>query len=220
MTIGKTRTIIRAEIDTQYEILSQMIEDIADRYQEEALRFEQYIDKVAEEGSDGDRDIKFSIQRSFDNSLEKQYSLTFEARKILFCAIFSYFESMLYGLIGYYMIPRGRTNQVGQLIDKIGEEYLRRYSKALSFTSDTNVLSNFYRPLRNMYMHGHIGNPNDKKNLRSYLEKENRVDLVSGYCEIKSNTFLIDTLNIVNNCLVEIEEAYCKKERERNWRNC
>jgi hypothetical protein len=39
MTIGKTRTIIRAEIDTQYEILSQMIEDIADRYQEEALRF-------------------------------------------------------------------------------------------------------------------------------------------------------------------------------------
>ena len=44
MTIGKTRTIIRAEIDTQYEILSQMIEDIADRYQEEALRFEQYID--------------------------------------------------------------------------------------------------------------------------------------------------------------------------------
>ncbi len=46
--------------------------------------------------------------------------------------------------------------------------------------------------------------------------KGNRVDLVSGYCEIKSNTFLIDTLNIVNNCLVEIEEAYCKKERERN----
>ena len=38
--IGKARTNIRAEIDTQYEILSQMIEDIADHYQEEALRFE------------------------------------------------------------------------------------------------------------------------------------------------------------------------------------
>ena len=33
--IRKTRTDIRAEIDSQYEILSQMIEDIADRYQED-----------------------------------------------------------------------------------------------------------------------------------------------------------------------------------------
>ena len=33
--IRNARTNIRAEIDTQYEILSQMIEDIADHYQEE-----------------------------------------------------------------------------------------------------------------------------------------------------------------------------------------
>ena len=218
--IGKARTNIRAEIDTQYEILSQMIEDIADHYQEEALRFEKYIDRVAEEDSEGDKDIKFSIQRSFDDSLEKQYSLTFEARKIMFCAIFSYFESMLYGLIDYFKIPRGKSNQVGQLIEKIGDEYLSRYSETLSFTNDTIILSVFYRPLRNLYMHGHIGNPNDIKNLHSNLEKEDRVDYISGCCVIKSNKFLIDALNIVNNFLVEIEEAYCRKEKECNWRNC
>ena len=52
--IGKTRTNVRAEIDTQYEILSQMIEDIANNYQEEELRFEKFVDRMAEEDSEGD----------------------------------------------------------------------------------------------------------------------------------------------------------------------
>ena len=52
--IGKTRTNIRAEIDTQYEILSQMIEDIAVHYQEEVHDFEQKVNTIAEEDSRGD----------------------------------------------------------------------------------------------------------------------------------------------------------------------
>jgi hypothetical protein len=220
MIIGKTRTNIRAEIDSQYEILYQMIEDIADHYQEEALRFEEDINRMAEEDSDGDEEIKHSLLSNFCEPSEKQYSLTFEARKILFCAIFSYFESMLYGLIDYFKIPRGKTNQVGQLIDKVEEEYLKRYSEPLLFTCDKNVISGFYRPLRNKFTHGHIGNPNDRKMLFSYLEKDKRVSHLFGNYEINCNIFLRDALNNITTFLVEIEEAYCKKERNCNWSHC
>lgn len=220
MLIGKERTNIRAEIDSQYEILSQLIVDIADHYQEDALCFEESVYKMAEEDCDGDIDIKHSILSNFCEPLEKQYTLTSEARKILFCAIFSYFESMLYGLIVFFKIPRGKTNQVGQLIDKIEEEYLKRYSEPLLFTCDKNVISGFYRPLRNIFMHGHIGNPNDKKILFSYLEKDKRVNHLFGNYEINCNKFLRDALSFFTTILVEIEEAYCKKERDCNWSNC
>lgn len=209
--IGKTRTNIRAEIDTQYEILSQMIEDIADHYQEEALRFEKYIDRVAEEDSEGDNDIKFSIQRSFDDSLEKQYSLTFEARKIMFCAIFSYFESMLYGLASYFKIPIGKTNQVGQIIEKIVE----MSTEKLDFSSNKDIICDFYRPLRNKYMHGHLGSENDKRSLQYYADKDERIGTLSGYFEITDNAFLWDALNRVNTFLICIEDTYVKNNRRR-----
>jgi hypothetical protein len=214
--IGKARTNVRAEIDTQYEILLQMIEDVADHYQEEADSFEQYIYKMTNDNSDGDCDIKHSILRSFDESIEKQFSLSSEARKIMFCAIFSYCESMLYEIISYFKIPRKRANQIEQLIDKITKEYDKRYAEIINLPND-RIICDFYRPLRNLYMHGQIDSVKEREYLRLFSEQDKRVSFPG--CEITDNYFLTDSLNIINNFLVFIEDAYCKKEKECNWKN-
>jgi len=215
--IGNARTDIRAEIDTQYEILSQMIEDIADRYQKDALQLEERVKRMAEEDSGGDEDIKHTIQRNFDASFEKQNSLAFEASKILFCAIFSYCESMLYEIISYFKIPRKKANQIEHLIGKITKEYETRYTDVLSLPNE-RIISDFYRPLRNWYLHGQMDSVKDRENLRLFAKQDERISIYPG-CEITDNDFLRDSLNKINSFLVFIEEAYCKKEKEYNWKN-
>ena len=219
--IRKTRTDIRAEIDSQYEILSQMIEDIADRYQEDELRFDKFVDKMAEEDSEGDEDIKRTIQRSFDASLEKQYSLTFEARKILFCTIYSYFESMLHGLIDYYKIPVGGAKYVNQLVEAIKKDYKTRYSECFpDYGYTETIICMQYRILRNYFMHGKLERDADKELLRSYALSVNGLRCYEwDKYVIESNSFLTIALDRINGFLVRIEEAYCKKEKECNWKN-
>ncbi len=219
--IGKARTDIRAEIDTQYEILSQMIEDIADRYQEDALRFEEFVNRMAEEDSDGDDDIKHTIQRSFDAPLEKQYSLTYEARRILFCTIFSYFESMLHGLIDYYKIPIGRAKYVNKLVGAIKKEYENRYSELFpDYGYTETIICTQYRILRNHFMHGKIDKDEDIELLRSYAISKSGLRCYEwDKYVIESNRFLVVALGRINGFLVRTEEAYCKKEKEYNWKN-
>ena len=217
--IRKARTDIRAEIDTHYEILSQMIEDIADRYQEEELRFEKFVDRMAEEDSEGDEDIKHTIQRSFDASLEKQYSLTFEARKILFCTIYSYFESMLHGLIDYFKIPVESPKYVNNLVEAIKKEYQNRYSECFpDYGFTETIICTQYRILRNYFMHGKLEKDTDKELLRSYAFSVSELGCYDKYV-IESNSFLVVALGRINGFLVKIEEAYCTKEKEYNWKN-
>ena len=219
--IGKAKTDIRAEIDTQYEILSQMIEDIANRYQEDALHFEEFVNRMAEKDSDGDEDMKYTIQRSFDASLENQYSLISEARKIIFCTIFSYFESMLHGLIDYYKISTGKAKYVTQLIEAIKKDYKNRYSELFpDYGYTETIICTQYRILRNYFMHGKLAKDEDKELLRSCAISSCGL----GWYEwdkylIESNSFLIVALDRINGFLVRIEEAYCKKEKECNWKN-
>lgn len=209
--IGKTRTNIREEIDTQYEILSQMIEDIAVHYQEEVHDFEQKVNTIAEEDSRGDFEIKSSILKSFDEPLERYSLMLYEARKILFCSIFSYLESMLYGLASYFQIPIGKTNQVGQIIEKIVE----MSTVKLYLSPNKDIICDFYRPLRNKYMHGHLGSENDRRTLHYYANKNERIATLSGYYEITDNAFLWDALNRVNSFLICIEDTYDKNSRKR-----
>ena len=219
--IRNARTNIRAEIDAQYEILSQMIEDVADRYQEDELHFEEYVNRMAEEDSEGDEDIKHTILRNFDASLEKQYSLTFEARKILFCTIFSFFESMLHGLIDYFKIPVDNPKYVNNLVEAIKKEYEKRYSDHFpDYGSTEAIICTQYRILRNYFMHGELNKDADKELLRSYALSDSGL---RGYewdkYVIESNSFLTIALDRINGFLVRIEEAYCKKEKECNWKN-
>ena len=219
--IGKARTNVRTEIDTQYEIISKMIEDIADRYLEDELRFEECVKRMAEEDSDGDEDIKHTIQRSFDTSLEKQYLLTFEARKILFCTIFSFFESMLHGLIDYYKIPMGKAKYVNELVEAFKKEYNNRYSELFpDYGYTETIICTQYRILRNYFMHGKLEKDSDKEILRSYAVSVSDLGCYEwDKYVIESNSFLIVALDRISGFLVKIEEAYFKKEKECNWKN-
>lgn len=136
MIIGKTYSNIGWEIENQYEILSQMINDIAEHYQNEVLTIKNEVDEIYKKFSDSDYETYSNETQGLDEVLDKPYSLCYEARKILFCAIFSYFESMLYGIIEYYKIPRGKANQPSQLIEKICKEYDTKFSKKLPISED------------------------------------------------------------------------------------
>ena len=219
--IRNARTNIRAEIDTQYEILSQMIEDIADHYQEEELRFEKYVDRTVEENSEGDEDIKRTILRNYDAPLEMQYSLTYEARKILFCSIFSYLESMLHGLKDYFKIPVEKPQYVKNLVKAIKGEYKERYSELFpDYGYTETIICSQYRILRNHFMHGELNKDADKELLRSYALSDSGLRSYEwDKYVIESNSFLTIALDRINGFLVRIEEAYCKKEKECNWKN-
>ena len=69
-------------------------------------------------------------------------------------------------------------------------------------------------------MHGKLKKDSDKELLRSYAAS------VSDLCcyewdkyVIESNSFLTVALGRINGFLVRIEEAFCKKEKECNWKN-
>ena len=117
MIIGKTMSNIRWEIEYQYEILSQMISDIADHYHDKAIALEKKVNEIYTEYANSDYETFSNETQGLDDVHDKPYSLCYEARKILFCAIFSYFESMLYGIIEFYKIPRAKANQPGHYRD-------------------------------------------------------------------------------------------------------
>ena len=117
MIIGKTYSDIGWEIEHQYEILSQLIDDIAEHYHDEALAVEKEVDEIYNKYSDSDYETFSNVTQGLDEVLDKPYSLCYEARKILFCAIFSYFESMLYGIISFYNIPRNGAQRISKLLE-------------------------------------------------------------------------------------------------------
>ena len=115
---AKGYTNIRAMIETQYGILSQMITDIAYRYQAQLKETEEENDRFAQENSDRDYDVYHSILNSLSDVEERSYCLMTESRKILFCAISSYYETMLNEIVLYYKIANNAT-QPSQILDSI-----------------------------------------------------------------------------------------------------
>lgn len=214
--IGRARTNIRALIEDQCEILSQMISGIADRYNAEAYSFEEEIKRNAKVNSEGDYDIYSSIVDTYSDSVDMHYTLCFEARKILFCAIFSYLESMLYGIISYYEIERCNTNQISQLIDKIANQYKKWFNEELILPNDlSQKICEYYRPLRNYYMHGELDSDKDKANLETFIDSNS--NYIVSYYEIKDNEFLRCVLSEMNSFLLNIEEAYVFRMTEKKW---
>ena len=213
MKIGKTRSNIGWEIEHQYEILFQMIDDIAEHYHDEALNVEKEVDDIYNKYANSDYETFSNETQGLNEVLDKPFSLCYEAKKILFCAIFSYFESMLYGIIEYYKIQRKKANQPSQLINKICEEYDRRFSKQLSISKDIkNTICDKFGILRNYYMHGLIDRGMDR--LITYAKSEDSIN--DGLCEnyeIKDNEFLRKALDSIKGLLVSIEDAYNIKLR-------
>ena len=125
--ISKGFSTIRAAIETQYGILSQMICDISSHYQKELQKIQNEAQYIAKENSDGDYEIYLSILHSFTDIEGVHIELLKESRKIVFCAIFSYYETMLNEFLRYYKIP-SNARQVGQIFDCILQIYKDRFS--------------------------------------------------------------------------------------------
>ena len=214
MIIGKTYSDIGWEIEHQYEILSQLIDDIAEHYHDEALAVEKEVDEIYNKYSDSDYETFSNVTQGLDEVLDKPYSLCYEARKILFCAIFSYFESMLYGIISFYNIPRNGAQRISKLLEIVCTEFEEKFSANLIIDEEVkNTIIDKYRPLRNYYMHGKIDR--DVNLLIAYAKSEDSInDRMCGSYEIKDNDFLRKALNTTKDFLTEIDDAYTIKLRE------
>lgn len=117
---------IRSLIETQYGILSQMICDIPMHYQKELQKIKYDAHSIAKDNSIGDYEVYISILNSFDDVEYHQVNLLDESRKIVFCTIFSYYKTMLHGLLQYYKIS-SRAEQIEQVYDCILKSYKNRY---------------------------------------------------------------------------------------------
>lgn len=207
--ISKGFNTIRVVIETQYGILSQMICDISSHYQKELQKIQNEAQHIAKENSDGDYEIYLSILNSFTDIEDVHIELLKECRKIVFCAIFSYYETMLNGFLRYYKIS-SNARQIGQIFDCILQTYKDRFLDDEIHISNEYILylNQFCRLLRNFYMHGILSNDNDKYTLFSYVEKVNGIENDLNTIIIREDRFLFNTLDIAKNVLVNIDNSF------------
>lgn len=209
--ISKGFSTIRAAIETQYGILSQMICDISSHYQKELQKIQNEAQHIAKENSDGDYEIYLSILHSFTDIEDVHIELLKESRKIVFCAIFSYYETMLNEFLRHYKIS-SNARQVGQIFDCILQTYKDRFSGYEIHISNEYILylNQFCRLLRNFYMHGILSNDNDKYALWGSVEKMDGIENNSNTIIIQEDRFLFNTLDIARNILVNIDNSFEK----------
>ena len=203
---------MRAAIETQYGILSQMICDISSHYQKELQKIQNEAQHIAKENSDGDYEIYLSILHSFTDIEDIHIELLKESRKIVFCAIFSYYETMLNEFLRHYKIS-SNARQVGQIFDCILQTYKDRFSGYEIHISNEYILylNQFCRLLRNFYMHGILSNDNDKYALWGSVEKMDGIEINSNTIIIQEDRFLFNTLDIARNILVNINNSFERK---------
>lgn len=208
--VPKGYNTLRALIETRYGILSQLISNVEKHYHSPWIDFQNYVIKTAKENCDGDNEIYFSILHSFDTEEEILESLLKETRRILFCSIFSYYENMLNEILSYYGIAT-KAQQVKQVFEVIKKEYKNRYSEELI----ADAASDFYRLLRNYFMHGKLSSYKDYVKLHSFVGATDGIKLYGNMSiDITDNSFLLKSLNDLRRILVDIEESFTLKITE------
>ena len=212
---AKGYTNIRAMIETQYGILSQMITDIAYRYQAQLKQTEEKADRLARDNSDGDYDVYHTILNSFNDVEERSYCLMTESRKILFYAIFSYYETMLNEWVQYYKIANNAT-QPSQILDSILKAYKTKYGEEITCIEENVVyVKSFYRLLRNLYMHGSLSDEKDRCTLFNYAGITNGLKTFGiDTIVITDNDFLFKVLDYFKAILVCIDDAFMQQLSE------
>ena len=211
----KGYTNIRAMIETQYGILSQMIADIAYRYQTQLKQTEEKADRLARDNSDGDNDVYHTILNSFNDVEERLYCLMTEGRKILFCAISSYYETLLNELVLYYKIANNAT-QPSQILDSILKAYKTKYGEEITCIEENVVYANsIYRLLRGLYMHGYLLDEKDRCTLFNYAGITNDLKTFGiDTIVITDNDFLFKALDCFKSILVCIDDAFMQQLSE------
>lgn len=212
---AKGYTNIRAMIETQYGILSQMITDIAYRYQVQLKGTEEETDRLARDNSEGDYDVYHTILNSFNDVEERQSCLMMESRKILFCAIFSYYETMLNEFVLYYKIANN-AKQPSKILESILKTYKTKYGEEITCIKENVAYANsFYRLLRNLYMHGSLSEEKDRCTLFNYAGVTNGLKTYGiDTIVITDNAFLFKALDCFKTILVCIDNAFMKQLSE------
>ena len=212
---AKGYTNIRAMIETQYGILSQMITDIAYRYQAQLKETEEENDRFTQENSDRDYDVYHSILNSLSDVEERSYCLMTESRKILFCAISSYYETMLNEIVLYYKIANNAI-QPAQILDSILKAYKIKYGEEITCREENVVYANsIYRLLRNLYMHGSLSKEKDRCTLFNYAGITNGLKTFGiDTIVITDNDFLFKALDCFKSILVCIDDAFMQQLSE------
>ena len=214
---AKGYTTIRAMIEIQYGILSQMITDIAYRYQSQLKETEEENERFVQENSDGDYDIYHTILNSFNDVEEMSSCLMTESRKILFCAIFSYYETMLNEFVLYYKIANNAT-QPSQILDSILKAYKTKYGEEITCIEENVEYANsFYRLLRNLYMHGSLSKEKDRCTLFNYAGVTNGLKTFGiDKIIIADNDFLFKALDCFRTILVCVDDAFTQQKYVEN----
>lgn len=212
---AKGYTNIRAMIETQYGILSQMIMDIAYRCQTQLKQTEEEADQLARDNSDGDYEVYHTILNSFNDVEERSYCLMTESRKILFCAISSYYETMLNEIVLYYKIANNAT-QPSQILDSILKAYKIKYGEEITCREENVVYANsIYRLLRNLYMHGSLSEEKDRCTLFNYAGVTNGLKTFGiDTIVITDNAFLFKALDCFKAILICIDDAFMNQLSE------
>lgn len=212
---AKGYTNIRAMIETQYGILSQMITDIAYRYQTQLKQTEEETDRLARDNSDGDYDVYHTILNSFNDVEERSYCLMTESRKILFCAIFSYYETMLNEFVLYYKVANN-AKQPSKILESILKAYKIKYGEEMTCIKDNVAYANsIYRLLRNLYMHGYLSDDKDKCTLFNYAGVTNGLKTFGiDTIVITDNDFLFKALDCFKAILICIDDAFMSQFSE------
>ena len=197
--IGRARTNHRAEIEDQFFILSQMIDEISAHFQEGKHELEQIAKEDATIQSDGEKAIYSSVHSSYAYEIERRDAMCAQSRQILFCAIYAYYEAMLNRLISYYDISITNNNDLNDaksMIKAICTDFLLRSKHKLSIT-DVEFINDYCRLLRNHFMHGVLSRKKKREELKQLSDKYGGIIYNEYYATIEDDSFIKNVLKTI-----------------------
>lgn len=201
--IAKGRSNVKAMIQDQYEILVEMIRHIDTIYQNNASDFEQKANNYASEAANGDMGVYNSVRQLFVDEEFRNEFKCYEARKMLLCMVFSYYESVINEMVCYYGVNT-KAHNPSDIIKALYKFYKKQTATQKDNVIDiVNEPSELARLLRNTYMHGRLAKDKDRKQLSELSLNDDRIGCVY---YIKDLSFVTETLEGIKGNLLKIEE--------------
>lgn len=206
--IGRARTNLRAEIEDQYEILSFLVSDISSHYQEQIDDVEAKAAKYRRINANEDYEVVSSGLRSYYAASEICYSRCAQARQILYCAIYAYYETMLNRIIASYKISPCNQRDAKSMVEEICIFFQKKHLSSLEI-ENTIFINEYCRLLRNHYMHGFLSDESKRKALCDYSDRFGGTKYYSDKSfEIVENNFLVKVLKAVLGILTTLDDSF------------
>lgn len=210
MAIFRARSNHRAEIEDQYSILSQMIEEISFQFKERLEKIDHMAKEDANEQSEGEYEIYSSVINSYSHEIERSESMCLQAHQILFCSIYAYYETMLNRIICYHKVhvTCHDLNDAKSMVTRICEEYKTKTEKVIQLENEEFV-NDYCRLLRNHFLHGVLIKENKRLILKDLANKYGGIKYdMDSYAEITDYLFLEKVSSYIYKILLEIDDAF------------